>query len=49
MASAQSGCHERILVLILSGRDAIDLPSLAEICRNERIASPGRTPIGFRL
>lgn len=34
---------------ILSGRDAIDLPSLAEICRNERIASPGRTPIGFRL
>lgn len=34
---------------ILSGRDAIDWLSLAEICRNERIASPGRTPIGFRL
>lgn len=33
---------------ILSGQDTIDLPSIIEICRNERIANSTRKKIGFQ-
>lgn len=34
---------------ILSGQDDIDLQSIIEICRNERISDSVRTKIGFRI
>lgn len=34
---------------ILSGRNAIDLVSVIELCRNERISNQSRTKIGFRI
>ena len=34
---------------ILSGQDKIDLQSIIEICRNERISDSVRTKIGFRI
>ena len=34
---------------ILNGKDILDLPSLVEICRNERISERGKTRIGFRI
>lgn len=34
---------------ILAGRDTVDLPSVIEICRNERISNSDSAKIGFRL
>ena len=35
--------------IILSGRNSIDLASIIELCRNERISNQSQTKIGFRL
>ena len=34
---------------ILSGKEGVDIPSIIEICRNERIANSTRAKIGFQL
>ena len=34
---------------LLSGRDAVDLASITELCRNERISNQSQTKIGFRI
>lgn len=34
---------------ILSGKEGVDIPSIIEICRNERITNSTRAKIGFQL